>query len=259
MFISSRLMGGLGNYLFQVAAGYSKSIDLNINYVINPNYIQAVHKPFEMYSNNVFINIKLDDNASYQNLYYEPYFHYNKIPNFTKTTLLNGYFQSEKYFNNNKEEIKTLLSPSVELRNKLYIKYPKLESKNTCSIHIRRGDYIGLQNHHPVQTIDYYKKAIELIGLDKLYLIFSDDILWCKSNFNFLKNCIFVENNLDYEDLYLMSYCNDNIIANSSFSWWGAWLNENPNKRVVAPKNWFGVSKSSLVTDDLYCDKWIKL
>jgi hypothetical protein len=259
MLISSILKGGLGNYLFQVAAGYSKSIDLNVNYAINTNYIQVVHKPLEFYLDNIFRNIKLDDCISYDNIYYEPYFHYHEIPDFKLPTIIDGYFQSEKYFNKNKKQIKNLLSPSKLIKDKIYEKYPNLENENICSIHIRRGDYVGLQNVHPVQNMDYYKKAIDIIGLDVLYFIISDDISWCKSNFNFLDNCIFVEGNLDYEDLYLMSMCKNNIIANSTFSWWGSWLNEYSNKQVIAPKNWFGLSNSNFITDDLYCEGWIKL
>jgi len=88
--------------------------------------------------------------------------------------------------------------------------------------------------------------------MEKTYLIFSDDIEWCKLNFDFLENKIFVNGNTDFQDLYLMSKCNDNIIANSTFSWWGAWLNQNPNKKVIAPKIWFGNFYSNFNTNDLY-------
>jgi hypothetical protein len=97
------------------------------------------------------------------------------------------------------------------------------------------------------------------MGNDKYYIIFSDDISWCKENLSFLNNKIFIEGNTDFQDLYLMSKCKNNIIANSSFSWWGAWLNTNKDKIVIAPKKWFGISNSHLDTSDLYCNNWVTI
>jgi hypothetical protein len=158
-----------------------------------------------------------------------------------------------------RNEILELFKIDDETNQKLINKYGELLKLDTCSIHVRRGDYLGLQNHHPIQPIEYYQKAINLIGEDKHFLIFSDDIKWCEENFSFLNNKTFVSDNLDYEDLYLMSMCNNNILANSTFSWWGAWMNQNENKQVIIPSKWFGISNSHLNTNDLYCDKWIKL
>jgi hypothetical protein len=118
---------------------------------------------------------------------------------------------------------------------------------------------LGLQNYHPIQTIEYYQNAIKIIGEENHFVIFSDDIKWCEENFNFLKNKTFISGNTDYEDLYLMSMCKHNIIANSTFSWWGGWLNCNIDKKVIIPSKWFGISNSHLNTNDLYCNKWIKL
>ena len=118
---------------------------------------------------------------------------------------------------------------------------------------------MGLTNFHPQQSLDYYKQAIETVGPDKTFVIFSDDIEWCKQNLDFIGSKFFISGNKDYEDMYLMSLCNNNIITNSTFSWWGAWLNKNENKIVISPKIWFGKNNSHLDTSDLYCDKWIKL
>ena len=107
--------------------------------------------------------------------------------------------------------------------------------------------------------MEYYRSAVDLIGKEKLFFIFSDDINWCKNNFDFIENKFFIENNKDYEDLILMSLCSHNIIANSSFSWWGAWLNSNPNKIIISPKKWFGNKYNFHNTKDLYNEKWIKL
>jgi len=125
----------------------------------------------------------------------------------------------------------------------------------TVSLHIRRGDYLRTQDHHPVCSLDYYMDALSKFR-DKEYkfIVFSDDVDWCRNNFN--EDFIFTEGNTDYEDMWLMSLCDHNIIANSSFSWWGAWLNDNPNKRVIAPKKWFGPSYSNWKLDDLFCNDW---
>jgi hypothetical protein len=158
-----------------------------------------------------------------------------------------------------RNEILELFKIDDETNQKLFNKYGEILNLDTCSIHVRRGDYLGLQNHHPIQPIEYYQKAINIIGEEKHFLIFSDDIKWCEENFSFLKNKTFVSENLDYEDLYLMSMCNNNILANSTFSWWGAWMNQNENKQVIIPSKWFGISNLHLNTNDLFCDKWIKL
>ena len=138
---------------------------------------------------------------------------------------------------------------------KLKKKYPIDE--NNISIHIRRTDYVTSNGYHPVQSIEYYKQAIEIIGDYDNIFVFSDDINWCKENLKF-DNMIFVDGNDDVEDMWLMSICNHNVIANSSFSWWGAWLNNNPDKKVIAPNNWFG-SQTNLNTNDLIPNTWIKI
>jgi hypothetical protein len=115
---------------------------------------------------------------------------------------------------------------------------------------------VDRQNFHPLQTLSYYEKSVSIIGEDKLYVIFSDDINWCKENLNFIKNKIFVTDNLDYQDMYLMSMCKNNIIANSSFSWWGAWLNKNTNKKVVYPYIWFNFGPDA---SQIGCENWIKI
>lgn len=256
--ISSYLMGGLGNFMFQISAGYSKSIDMGQNFVVNPHKIQVVHRSIDKYINNVFEKIIIDPNFETNHIYHEPNFHFSPIPNFEAPTYLKGYFQSEKYFKHNKNEVLKLLTSELVI-DQLKEKYKHELNKPTCSIHVRRGDYLNLSDHHPVQNMDYYIRAINEVGQDKTFLVFSDDISWCKNNFNFLKNVIYCENNEDYEDLYLMSLCSHNIIANSSFSWWGAWLNRNKNKKVIAPKKWFGKSKHNYVTDDIYFENTIIL
>ena len=135
-----------------------------------------------------------------------------------------------------------------------------LENQNTCSIHVRRGDYLNSPNHHPTQNMNYYMKAIKKMPKDSVFLIFSDDINWCKQNFpDMPEKFKFIEGNKDYEDLYLMSACKNNIICNSTFSWWAAWLNSNESKVIMAPDTWFGPAYADWNTNDLYCEGWIKI
>lgn len=256
--VSVKLMGGLGNMLFQIATSYATSIRDNKEFICSTNDMQIPHKPYTEYVNNIFRKLK------FSNLTFGPYFneigfHYNKIPTIINDGTLSGFFQSEKYFKDYRNEILNLFEIDDVTYSDLVRKYGELINKDTCSIHVRRGDYIGLSEYHQVLDMEYYINSVNRIGEEKHYLIFSDDINWCQDNFNFIKNKTIIKNNLDYQDLYLMSLCKNNIIANSSFSWWGAWLNINNNKTVIIPKNWFGVRYSNHNTNDLYCDDWIKM
>lgn len=257
--ITSNLVGGLGNYLFQIATTYSLSIDNDDYMVYNINDNTRIHNHISTYIKNIFRKINFKNNVlSITNNYEEPFFHYKPI-DYKSNLRLNGYFQSEKYFIHNREKILNLFEIDDDTKDYLINKYGKILNENTCSIHVRRGDYLRLPNHHPVCDIEYYKKSVEIIGRDKHYLVFSDDMGWCKENLNFIDNKIFIENNTDFQDIYLMSMCKHNIIANSSFSWWGAWLNTNKDKKIIAPLKWFGLNNLHLNTNDLYCSNWIKL
>lgn len=257
--ISTRLMGGLGNMMFQIATAHSVAIRDNKEMICDIRDMQIPHKPYTFYTNNILRNVKFSNDLINLNHMGEGGFHYTPIPKIDGNVKLVGHFQSEKYFMNYKTEILKLFEIDDTTKNHLLEKYGVIINQDTCSIHIRRGDYLGLPTHHPTQSIDYYKNAIQIVGEKKHFLVFSDDIEWCKENFNFLNNKTFISDNKDYEDLYLMSLCKNNIIANSTFSWWGAWLNNNENKKVIIPSKWFGVYNSHLNTNDLYCDKWIKL
>jgi hypothetical protein len=169
---------------------------------------------------------------------------------------LDGYYQNERYFKEYRENILSLFSIDESTKNYLTEKYSDISFDNTCSIHVRRGNYVERQHFHPLQTVEYYKRAISIIGEKTLFLIFSDDIEWCKINLDFIENKIFISGNLDYQDLYLMSMCNHNIIANSSFSWWGAWLNKHINKKVIYPSHWFNNGPDST---QIGGENWIKI
>jgi hypothetical protein len=187
-------------------------------------------------------------------------FHYENIQIEPGDAGLDGFFQSEKYFKEHEKEIKEMFKPNDNIVRTIREKYgDTILNQRTTSIHVRRGDYLKHPNHHPVQTLQYYQKGIELT-IDKTdkYIIFSDDILWCREVFQGDK-FIFMEDEVDYIELYLMSMCNNNIIANSSFSWWGAWLNNHEDKIVVGPENWFGPAYATWNTNDVLPEEWIKI
>ena len=257
--VSSILMGGLGNYMFQIAATYAYARKHNMNFGFNCSESSGPHKHITEYQTNIFKNINLyyvrkEDFFTYN----EKNFHYNEIPYYDRNILLYGYFQSEKYFSEYREDIINLFMSYEVLLDEDLKKI--IEDKNTCSIHVRRGDYFKYPNHHPVQSINYYMRAVRQMPKDFVFLIFSDDISWCKENFpDIPEKFIFIENKKDYEDLYIMSKCKNNIICNSTFSWWGAWLNKNNNKKVIVPNTWFGNAYSDKDIKDLYCSGWIKI
>jgi hypothetical protein len=187
---------------------------------------------------------------------------FEKLP---KNVLLNGYWQSEKYFLNIKEQLLNEITPNYEftLKGKFY--HYEISKSKAVSIHVRRGDYLNMPSaidFHGTCSMDYYKSAILKLDekfSDLKYFIFSDDINWCKSEFNFLKSPIFIEEEPEKkssQDLFLMSYCKHNIIANSSYSWWAAWLNKSHSKLVIAPKKWFA---NKLNDSDICPETWIRL
>lgn len=243
--------GRLGNQLFQIAATVSSALDNNLNYFF-----------YNFYANDYLLNPLKIGGLESTHYFNEDAFTYTKIDlskslikqeSLTKVYDLSGYFQSEKYFKHNSDYIKQLFLPSNKVRSYLSNKYDfTLNNFNHCSIHVRRGDYVYNNFYHEL-TLDYYKNAINEMKRDKdvnYFLIFSDDIEWCKNNF-IGNEFVFIEGNFDFEDLILMSMCNHNIIANSSFSWWGSYLNENKNKKVVFPDKWFG-SIANLDSKDIY-------
>ena len=176
---------------------------------------------------------------------------------------LTGFFQSEEYFKDIRGVILndlTLIKP-LSIKAEEYLKQIK-QAKASVSLHVRRTDYVtnaAANEHHGICSLMYYEKAIEFL-VNKFsgttFFIFSDDIDWCKENLKIKQPVIYIEGLEDYEDLYLMSQCQHNIIANSSFSWWGAWLNENEDKIVIAPTKWANVKN---IHKDIVPQNWIKI
>lgn len=166
-----------------------------------------------------------------------------------------GWFQSEKYFNKYRDVLLREFIPKEKIKISPRLKY-LLDKEETVSIHIRRTDYIRNRN---VLVMNYYKRAIAVMNervKEPVYIIFTDDYEWVKKNFQCGEESYFIDENenlLDYEQLLVMSKCKNNIIANSTFSWWAAWLNRNPNKFVISPSKWFEGQ------DDLFKCDWMYL
>lgn len=255
--ISTKLMGGLGNYMFQIAAAYAISLRDQKKFICETYDVQSPQKPLHHYKTNLFSKIEFTEENIPHTPFGEQKFSYTEIPTIEENLRLYGYFQSEKYFQNYRDEILELFDLDESIKGNVKTKYQEVLEKNPTSLHVRRGDYVWLSDYHENQNLQYYEEAVRIIGEESHFLIFSDDISWCQENLNFIKNKTFVSGNQDYEDLFLMTQCENNIIANSSFSWWGSWLNRNENKKVIAPKKWFGKSNSHLETKDLYCEKWM--
>lgn len=248
----SAINSGLGNGLFQISSTIGLALSNNDTAVF----------PYWRFSKYFKNNINEDDVSNFKitKEYYEPHFHYREIP-YMKGMNLNGYFQSEKYFYNHREFIKKIFTLKdeyeVELKNKW-----KNVLKNSVSIHVRRTDYIKNESIGGIivcPKLDYFENSLKYIEKYKKIeniLVFSDDIKWCKENFNDSR-IIFIENQTEIFDMFLMSFCENNITQNSTFSWWGSWLNNNTNKIVTIPKLWFNPTHTYMIAKDLYRDDMV--
>lgn len=168
---------------------------------------------------------------------------------------LYGYFQSEKYFKHIENDIREAFIFVDEIKEPTEEAFKSnFGEMDVVSVHIRRGDYLNT-SHHPVQSLEYYSEGLSYVPSDIPVIIFSDDIKWCKEQELFQNDrFVFSENNSTGVDLCLQSLCTYHIIANSSFSWWGAWLAN--SKNVISPKKWFAGEYINHVTKDLYLSHW---
>lgn len=242
--VTCSLVGRLGNQMFQIAATIAYAKKHGLPYSI-PRKSSAEHI-WPAY----FKHFPFSDFPSRPFRYNEPGFEYNEIP--AKPSIqLNGFFQSEKYFSEYRSEILEAFQ----------VPYKRLDG--FVSLHIRRGDYLQYADKHPPVTYEYISESVRSF-IDKGYssfIVCSDDQKWCRENLKPLElyGAVFTfsSETEPMADLTLMSCCEHNIISNSSFSWWAAWLNQNPDKIVIAPKLWFGPGNGHLNTKDLIPENWI--
>lgn len=273
--------GGLGNQLFQYAFGkhleyiHKKEVFYDLSVFDNPkhrplaleHFNTTIKKasqsklPFSKRKN--FKNLKVG--KSYLDRFFYPYqiIEQNQF-DFNPLYLSNiqnayywGYWQSEQYFLGVKETIKNHFTfRDSDFSEQEKNTYQKINSTNSICLHVRRGDYVG-SKLHPVCDRSYYQQAIKLIA-EKIknphFFIFSDDILWCKNNISLEWSQEFVTTSEAWRDFRLMCHCQHYIIANSSFSWWAAYLGKHEEKIVISPKNWFNNIEYS--TKDLLPEMW---
>ncbi|HUM50891.1 MAG TPA: alpha-1,2-fucosyltransferase [Chitinophagales bacterium] len=290
------LSGGLGNQLFQYAFGKTLAIINNTSLILSTSFIEsklpikklATQMKYEL--SIFYIDAEIEHNFITGKIVYpfakteyllrdkfnekkmillqEKSFEFQiDFLDYKDNTYAKGNFQSAKYF----ESIESILRKELIFKNALIDKNlewkTKIQSSNSISIHIRRGDYISIQKNQDkfvIQSLDYYKSAIAYIASkisQPTFFVFSDDISWTKDNLKADFPMHFIDNNntaeTSYIDMQLMSLCKHNIICNSTFSWWSAWLNANPLKIVIAPQNWF--ADKSINSQDLIPSEWIKL
>lgn len=248
--VTANLKGGLGNQMFQISAVIGLSLRNNSEHYFDFDncYTPNQGKTSSHYVDNIFKKITNKKLSDIESVYTEPKFSYIPIK-YQKNMMLDGYFQSAKYFSDYSDYIMNVFSLSTE-------KF--LSNDDVTSVHIRRGDYIKYSNYHKVLDKEYYETAIETIGSGK-FLFFSDDINWVKENFK-SRNFFYSELSDEVQELSIMSNCTNNIIANSSFSWWGAYLNKNKSKIVISPNHrcWFG-ELGPKDTQDLIPETWIQI
>lgn len=288
-----KLSGGLGNQMFQYAMGRVLSIRNSTGLKLDlSGYKYCKEREYKLFH----FNIKEDFATRKEILYFKPRhrqvidytvckikktfypwhmqkvikentFSYNTdILKVKGNAYLDGYWQSEKYFKDISEIIRKdfTLKNEPDETNLTFLE--KIEAVNSVSLHIRRGDYLSNPENskiHGLLDMDYYTQSLKLIAeriANTEIFVFSDDMEWAKDNLKISSPCYFAGHNgvhKDYEDLRLMSSCKNHIIANSSFSWWGAWLGKNPQKIVIAPKKWFNTDKKE--TKDLIPETWLRI
>lgn len=268
MIIFERLGGwGLGNSLFQIATTVAIAEFNNTGYGF----------PDDCY----FRKLRFENNVShfkrqlpwvvFSEIVKEGYdfwgtsdVGFRQFPKANRTLVIDGFFQSEKYFKTSRENVLRVFEIKDQYQEYIQNKYKYLIEDDCCVLHVRRNDY-ATARELIILDMEYYKKAVDHFGNAVHYIIFSDDIAWCKENFTFLSNKTFIEEGVDILEMHLMTYFKKHIIANSTFSWWGAWMAK--NSTVVMPNpsnNWFSEiyyqeTKNTSTYLDLVCENWLTL
>jgi hypothetical protein len=284
-----RLFGGLGNQLFQYATARALATSCGAELAIDCSWFASHHdkvtpRTYEMfhysiaaraaskrdlpipvlYSHKVLKRLPLLRRLKLvreKNFRFDP-----EILALSDNVYLDGYWQSPKYFAGVRDHLLGELVPKEPMSELDRIVAHQIASTKSVSIHVRRGDYVTLASAaqtHGVCSLDYYRSAVASVQervQNTTFFVFSDDPKWTKANLHFDSPTVYVTHNgpdSAFQDLRLMSLCENQIVANSSFSWWGAWLNKNPEKLVFAPATWFADER--IDTKDLCPPSWIKI
>jgi hypothetical protein len=293
-FLTMYFQGGLGNQIFQFLTSYFLAKKNNMSLRFDLTFYNSSNRKFELnnfpeikkikfakitkykfylkflifFFNKLFslIKIKKDKNFFFlrKKLENSPFIFNKKIfkYKFLKDTSITGYYQSENYFKDKRKEVLNILKFPIPHNKLLNIYLKRIKESNSIAMHFRRGDYLlsKHKNYHGILPFDYYKKSLHFFNNKIKYpkfFIFSDDIKFIKKNFSLnKKNFFFINTKSSINDLHLMSKCKHHIIANSSFSWWGAWLSTYKKKIVCAPKQWVN---ANIVTKDILPKSWVKI
>lgn len=259
-FVTCDLRGGLGNQLFQIATTLAYAWE----HGAKPIFPDLLRQEIRIADHKDRIFFRLDSIEAprpFQSSFQEATWHSSeKIP-FQKDQKLFGYFQTWKHFHHYQDQILEIFAPSNLMLETLIQKYAALLAMpNTVALHVRTfNPTLHSSKYHPFLGLEYYQKAMDLFPPETVFVIFSDRIQWCKKHFSG-HNFVFIEGNDPVEDLFLMSMMKHQIICNSTFSWWGAYLNLNPEKKVIAPISWMhpDVDPFPLTQpNDLYLPEWI--
>lgn len=244
--VSFNNAGRMGNWMFEAFTAAAYALKYNMDFTVPTQTNNPIHNPvycLHLVNPNYNPNleeVRLWENGhAYQELPFEESYR-------NKNVIVEGYRQSEKYFKDYRNEL-------------LYIfNFPYEEKDGYVSVHVRRGDYLHLRMKHPEVTKEWYENAMDLFRGYK-FKFFSDEIGWCRQEFGNRLDCEFSTNSNEYDDLVEMSCCEHQINSSSTFSWWGAWLNQNPDKVIYTPKDWFVPGWMNMDVSDIIPETWIKL
>lgn len=253
-FVTATIMGQLGNNLFQVAVASALAWDNGAK----PCFPEFEFESNRLVYNHVFFRCnKIRPKQQIEFEYNEPIFSHMPIP-FHPNMKITGYFQSEKYFVHHRDRLLELFAPRLDDLSYIQEKYSEiLDHPNTVGVQLRYYKWeFPNEDLFPQYGIEYLEKAMALFPESSLFVVSSNNLEFARKNIpSWVKNVIFIENEPHYIDFYLLSFCKHNIITNSSFGWWGAWLNQNPNKIIVRPAAWI----KGLPTQDVCPEEWITI
>lgn len=281
--ITVHIMGGLGNQLFQIFHTIAYALRYNLEYVFP--YSETLKTGLERptYWNNLLSNLKSYTSTSIPRIpmLKEPYFHYTEIPKINQDFMFFGYFQSHKYFEDQYNRIRDIIGiPAIQEQERDEHRIPDIDYNTTISLHFRLGDYKEKQDCHPLTTPKYYIDSLNhILSTDPtmnnatvLYFYEKEDEAIVESYMETIKSGLESESReshlrfvtipheiSDWQQMIQMSLCRHNVIANSSFSWWGAYFNSHEDKIVCYPSVWFGPKLAMNNTKDLCPSSWKKI
>jgi hypothetical protein len=250
-------MGGLGNQMFQAAHALAQGWKHERESVFLPkSWTPMQGRETSHYKQTVFRNLHFVESIDGFTKVHEGPWEFTEVNPVEGDTVFEGYFQSGKNFLGYDERIIDMFGPTGGFVLEMKEKYPQLNLDNTVSIHIRFGDYKQNPHIHPSVSKEYIDKALSMVNEYSHIFLFGDDKNWLTENFGG-ENVTLIDEE-DYADMWIMSLCKNNIISNSTFSWWAAFLNKNPNKKVLVPSIWFGPSGPQNYKD-MFQPDWTKI